>query len=641
MEETPTPEDFDAELRMLDMWAAGEINWEDLPEYLREHVAEAVEDSSEDEEYEEEDEEEETEDAYKAASLDLIHKSNSEQRFTLGPWYIPNRYDAHGEWTDAEELQKALWDYVRTGDRGIRLQHNRDVVAGEWLEALSFPVPVTIDMKKDANAAPVTYPAGTVFLGVQWKPWAWELVKQGKIRGFSIGGAAARVEMGIPEETLKSVDGTITERVIRRMEARGADARRVPSDPVLWSRLRKSLGSDAEKVYAELGGEFKVLTPAQSKLLKLRFMNRSDAARYAANIRWQTLRGRVDKIVAEMKMVDGRPPRGPLPMPTTQRGIAAREKMMSMDGHLDFDAAVREWEQTDPEKARRTPDKKVAEAIPYAIIRKHLTPERAELHDQIIDAQFEGKRDRSMENIPPSFTFLGGGPAAGKTTMLKSGDATVPTRDEKGNLLTGKAAETNIEIGADEYKAYLPEYEALRRGKGTEEARRGAAEDAHEESSLIGKEIQKRAMKMKLDIVLDGIGDGSTEKMLEKITLIRARGYKVNGLYATIPSDLAVERAMGRGAPVGMKTKIADGSEIIGEGRYLSPKLVRAIHGDVSRVFLSIANLFDNVKLFDTSTKGAPVVIYSSTRQSREAGVPPVQDSVRWQQFTGKGRVEE
>lgn len=134
-----------------------------------------------------------------APAMPLVHKSQTEHRFTLGPWYIPNKPDAHDEWTDADELQKALWDYVRTGDRDIRLQHNKDIVAGEWVEAMSFPIPISMEMKKsDGSAAEVTYPEGTVFLGVQWKPWAWELVKEGKITGFSIGGNAARIEMGIP-----------------------------------------------------------------------------------------------------------------------------------------------------------------------------------------------------------------------------------------------------------------------------------------------------------------------------------------------------------------------------------------------------------------------------------------------------------
>lgn len=127
-----------------------------------------------------------------------VSKAVSEEMFTLGPMYIPDRLDAHSEWTSADELQKAVWDYVKGGDRRIRLQHDRDEVAGEWVEVMTWPYEVQVPMmRKDVSGNdthdPVMFPANTVFLGVKWKPWAWELVKTGKIRGYSIGGRAERL----------------------------------------------------------------------------------------------------------------------------------------------------------------------------------------------------------------------------------------------------------------------------------------------------------------------------------------------------------------------------------------------------------------------------------------------------------------
>lgn len=123
-----------------------------------------------------------------------------ERRYTMGPMYVPNMVDAHGEWTDPDELQKAVWDYVRAGDRRIRLQHNRSVVAGEWVEVLAWPYEVTVPMYgADMEGRKLTYPANTVFLGVVWEPWAWELIKAGKLRGYSIGGKADRVLADLPE----------------------------------------------------------------------------------------------------------------------------------------------------------------------------------------------------------------------------------------------------------------------------------------------------------------------------------------------------------------------------------------------------------------------------------------------------------
>lgn len=125
------------------------------------------------------------------------------KRFTLGPWYVPNEEDAHGDWTDAEELQQALWGYVRSGYRGIRLQHSPDIEAGEWVEAMTLPWPMTVPVI-DVNGVVTdhVYPAGTVLLGVVWEPWAWTLVLEGKITGYSIGGSSMMRDEAPPVASL-------------------------------------------------------------------------------------------------------------------------------------------------------------------------------------------------------------------------------------------------------------------------------------------------------------------------------------------------------------------------------------------------------------------------------------------------------
>lgn len=142
----------------------------------------------------------EPEPAAKAVGDFEVSKAVNEDRFTLGPMYVPNRLDAHSEWTDASELQKAVWDYVQKGDRRIRLQHDREKVAGEWVEVMTWPYEVEVPMlQKDADSVPVSFPEGTVFLGVKWEPWAWDMIKDGRIRGYSIGGKAERLYVDIEE----------------------------------------------------------------------------------------------------------------------------------------------------------------------------------------------------------------------------------------------------------------------------------------------------------------------------------------------------------------------------------------------------------------------------------------------------------
>lgn len=138
----------------------------------------------------------------KELAVNGIFKAAEERRYTLGPWYVPDAYDAHGEWTDSDELQLALWKYMAGEDRAIRLQHNTEVTAGECVEALSWPYPVTVPMLnvETGTMSEQEFPAGTVFMGVVWEPWAWELVKEGKIRGYSMGGSGERMTVDLPAE---------------------------------------------------------------------------------------------------------------------------------------------------------------------------------------------------------------------------------------------------------------------------------------------------------------------------------------------------------------------------------------------------------------------------------------------------------
>lgn len=134
-------------------------------------------------------------------SAGLVSKAD-EQRYTLGPWYVPGVEDAHGEFTDEDTLQKALWDWVRAGDRTIYLQHG-EKPAGEMVEIMTVPFPVEAELTvPNQGVSKFAFPANTPFMGVVWEPWAWELVKTGKLRGYSIGGSARRMEAELPNDSV-------------------------------------------------------------------------------------------------------------------------------------------------------------------------------------------------------------------------------------------------------------------------------------------------------------------------------------------------------------------------------------------------------------------------------------------------------
>jgi 2'-5' RNA ligase len=139
---------------------------------------------------------------YKAVAGPVI-KSVDAQRYTFAPLYpaSPERptaahLDAHGDFATAEDLQKAVWDYVRAGDRSIRDQHRDGTEIGEAVEIVSWPYEVTVPMTKaDGTVVEKSFAPGTVFLGVVWNETGWSDVVKGRKRGYSLGGMATRVDV--------------------------------------------------------------------------------------------------------------------------------------------------------------------------------------------------------------------------------------------------------------------------------------------------------------------------------------------------------------------------------------------------------------------------------------------------------------
>ena len=128
-----------------------------------------------------------------------VLKAEGERRFTLGPFYVPDKNDAHNEWVSGEDLREGIWKYMRKGKRDVFLQHTRER-AGEYVELMSWPYEHEVElwhpgMAKDrSDVKKATMPANTAYMGVIWEPWAWERVKKGELRGLSMGGSAQRVE---------------------------------------------------------------------------------------------------------------------------------------------------------------------------------------------------------------------------------------------------------------------------------------------------------------------------------------------------------------------------------------------------------------------------------------------------------------
>lgn len=190
-----------------------------------------------------------------------------------------------------------------------------------------------------------------------------------------------------------------------------------------------------------------------------------------------------------------------------------------------------------------------------------LSPEREALHQRIIDQHLAGKTPVDH----PVATFLGGGTASGKSTVLAG---------EQPN---------NVVIDADAVKAMLPEY-----GQMLTSGDKRAAALAHEESSLIAKKIKAAAEQNKLNYTLDGTGDSAFSKMLGKVQAAARHGYLTVGKYVTVPTETAIERARARAAKTGRMPPVS---------------VIREIHSSVSDVFgkLMAGGHLDAAELWDTS----------------------------------------
>jgi predicted ABC-type ATPase len=195
-----------------------------------------------------------------------------------------------------------------------------------------------------------------------------------------------------------------------------------------------------------------------------------------------------------------------------------------------------------------------------------LTAERERLHDEIVMRALDGIEKAQGQQ---TFYMMGGGPASGKSTVIKQGAVEVP--DNK------KAAY----IDPDWCKAQLPEYQAM-----VKAGDKSAAAFCHEESSALAKRISTAAQKNGYNVVYDGTGDGSVKSVEKKLTEAKANGLVTKGVYVTVPTEVAWQRSQARAA----KT-----------GREVPEATVKGTHKKVSQILPEVAHMFDGgVQLFST-----------------------------------------
>ena len=266
----------------------------------------------------------------------------------------------------------------------------------------------------------------------------------------------------------------------------------------------------------------------------------------------------------------------------------------------DLDAALQKKhaDANSRETPARVPNPGADESIDRHMVDGSWTPERQAMHDEIIANTLRGvpvSENRTLH-------MMGGGPAAGKSSLIRGGFMSLPPAHVMSN--------------ADEFKEELPEYR-----EAVTNREKAAAWNAHEESSMLGKRAMRESREAGLDVAWDGTGDHSLEKLTSQVRPFRDAGYHVKADYVTVDPAEAWSRAEKRSAK---------------KGRYVPETVVKETHRNVSRVWPEAvaAGLFDESNLYDTNAK-TPTLIASA-----KGTEVVVHDQEAYDRFVSQGMSE-
>ena len=229
------------------------------------------------------------------------------------------------------------------------------------------------------------------------------------------------------------------------------------------------------------------------------------------------------------------------------------------------------------------------------------TPERQEGHKAIIASFLRGILVPGPDAQRTQYT-LGGGPASGKSTGQSI--AGIPDAKDRTVVIADPDA-MKLAIAQQFGEPYdTKSVDTSPTGNGVGHF--------HEESSYLSKLLADAAIAAGLDLILDGTGDGGAGGQIAKQDKARAAGYRVQGMYMSVPIDQAVIRD-------GMR------SRTVGAAR------VSATTRSVATVFPKIIDGFDHVEVYDNrGPKSAPAVLVF--RKDR-GGEPEILDEQLYQEF--------
>lgn len=159
----------------------------------------------------------------------LVTKADDPQKLVYGVVYEPETEDAHGDYMDAETIEKAAHSFMEDYQQ-IDKQHDFTTSAGKVVESYVAPVDMTIE--------DTTISKGTWVLVTKATDEMWESIQKGEFTGYSLAGTAE----------VEEVKKQTTNNFNRRKTFRDVNAAIEAFQSAAWSILDNYSSDDAEKV---------------------------------------------------------------------------------------------------------------------------------------------------------------------------------------------------------------------------------------------------------------------------------------------------------------------------------------------------------------------------------------------------------
>jgi predicted ABC-type ATPase len=235
---------------------------------------------------------------------------------------------------------------------------------------------------------------------------------------------------------------------------------------------------------------------------------------------------------------------------------------------------------------------------------RRYTAARRELHRRWALEILNGHAE-NQEN--PEILFTAGGTASGKSSIIEE--------DDDGSPPPVVPPGDAVHLDQDIIKKKMKEYQVLA------EARDGYASDAvHREASDVYRVVMAEAMRRRMNLIVEGTGNSGIGQFAQKIREADAAGYRTRIIYASAPTDVAIDRAEFRAKK---------------EGRAVPLAGLRAMHANVSKRFedvLATLDVIDELTVWDTREPswegGLPRIMYSYGYDGPPPGAKaPVPDS--------------